>query len=56
MSQDVVTGIVQGGALVLLALVLHGLSQKIDKLIVMTENIVMRLLSIVDEENNKGAE
>jgi len=40
-------GIIQGGALVLLALVLWGISKKVDAVLIMAEAVVMRLLDLI---------
>lgn len=47
MSPEILTGIVQGGALFLLALVLWGISKKIDAILIMAEAVVMRLLDLI---------
>jgi hypothetical protein len=47
MTPDIMAGIIQGGALVLLALVLWGISKKIDAVLVMAEAVVMRLLDLI---------
>lgn len=47
MSAELMNGIIQGGALVLLALVLWGISKKIDAMLLMAEAVVMRLLDLI---------
>lgn len=47
MSPEIMNGIIQGGALVLLALVLWGISKKIDAMLLMAESVVMRLLDLI---------
>lgn len=47
MSPEILNGIIQGGALVLLALVLWGISKKVDAVLVMAEAVVMKLLDLI---------
>jgi hypothetical protein len=47
MSPEIMNGIIQGGALVLLALVLWGISKKVDAVLVMAESVVMKLLDLI---------
>jgi len=47
MTSDVIGGVIQGGALVLLALVLWGISKKIDAVLLMAEAVVMKLLDLI---------
>jgi len=44
MTPEIIGGIIQGGALVLLALVLFSISKKIDAVILMTERILYKLI------------
>ena len=55
MSPEVINGVIQGGALVLLALVLWGISKKIDAMLVMTEAVVMRLLDLIKISTSDNA-
>jgi len=50
MDNVIIAAIVQGGALVLLAFVLWQISAKVDRAFTMTENIIIRLLNMLDDE------
>lgn len=47
MDANLMNGVIQGGAVVLLALVLWGISKKVDAVLVMAEAVVMRLLDLI---------
>lgn len=47
MTPEIMNGIIQGGALVLLALVLWGISKKVDAVLIMAEAVVMKLLDLI---------
>lgn len=55
MSPEIMNGIIQGGALVLLAIVLWGISKKVDTVLVMAETVVLRLLDLIKISTSDNA-
>jgi hypothetical protein len=55
MSPEIINGVIQGGALVLLALVLWGISKKVDAVLLMAEKVVMRLLELIQISTTDNA-
>lgn len=55
MSPELITGLIQGSALLLLAMVLWHISKKIDAMLKMTEAIVMKLLDLIKISTDDNA-
>lgn len=55
MTPELIAGIIQGGAVVLLAMVLWGISKKIDTLLIMAQAVVNRLLDLITISTNDNA-
>lgn len=47
MTPELISGVIQGGAVFLLAMVLWGISKKIDTLLLMAQSVVNRLLDLI---------
>lgn len=55
MSPELIAGVIQGGAVFLLAMVLWGISKKIDTLLAMSQSVVNRLLDLITISTSDNA-